>query len=119
MKYRKLDDNGDMRFGHGLEDFWIDVPDAPAQAVVTRLGMYEGEWFLDRTAGTPWNTKVLGKYTDSTRDLVVRGRVLDTTGVYDVIQYSSAIDRNTRQFAVNMSIATIYGAANLRIGEPI
>jgi len=114
MRYRKLDANGDRVFGHGQSDFWRDVPDAPAQAVLTRLHLEQGSWFLDTTEGIPWKTRVLGKYTGSTRDAVIRARVLGTQGVSGIAQYSSSLDRNTRAFAVNMTIDTIYGQATVQ-----
>lgn len=118
MRYRRLDKNYDMMFGHCKNDFWIDVPDAPAQAVLTRLMMNYGEWFLDPTAGTPWSTKVLGKYTDNTRDAVIRSRISGTQGVNSIIQYSSDLDRDTRHFGAQAQIDTIYGTGFLVYQEP-
>jgi hypothetical protein len=124
VKYRKLSRDavkngifvrgGDYVFGHGSADFWKDVPDAPAQAVVTRLRLQTGQWFLDLTEGTPWKTRVLGKYTEATRDLVVRYRTRGTQGVTEISSYSSNLDRDTREFSVDMTISTIYGAARVR-----
>ncbi|WP_083331557.1 hypothetical protein [Brucella inopinata] len=37
MRYRKLDENDDYVFGGNLASFFIDQPEAPAQAVKTRL----------------------------------------------------------------------------------
>jgi hypothetical protein len=109
MRYRKLDANGDRIFGHQQSDFWRDVPDAPAQAVVTRLHMELGEWFLDVTDGTPWKTRVLGKYTGSTRDPTIRSRILGTQGVTGISDYSSNLDRDTRAFSANATVDTQYG----------
>lgn len=111
MRYRKLDASYDMTFGKGLGSFWNNVPDAPAQAVLTRLNLYLGEWFLDMTDGTPWRTQVLGNYTGSTRDVVLRARALGSQGVTAILSFSSTLDRNTRAYAVNMQIDTMYGAA--------
>lgn len=115
MKYRKLDDNDDMTFGHGIKNFWVDVPDAPAQAVKTRLMLNYGEWYLAPTDGTPWSTQVLGRYTGTTRDPTVRGRIAGTQGVHGILQYSSVLDRNTREFAVSVQIDTIYGNTALAL----
>ena len=43
MRYRKLDEDGDYSFGRGAADFWVNVPDAPAQAVRTRLALWQGQ----------------------------------------------------------------------------
>lgn len=113
MRYRKLDANGDMMFGRGQADFYRDVPDAPAQAVKTRLGLKTGEWFLDTSEGTPWDTEVLGKYTLGTRNRMVRMRVLDTSGVTSIDSYASSYDPDTRTFSVNMTIDTAYGKVTI------
>lgn len=109
MKYRRLDENMDYTFGKGNDNFWIDVPDAPGQAVLTRLKLELGQWFLDLEDGTPWNTRVLGKYTGNTRDPVIRARVLNTEGVRFLIAYSSHFDPETREWGVDMTIDTNYG----------
>ena len=109
MRYRKLDENGDYTFGNGLRDFWHDVPEAPAQAVRTRLSLWEGEWFLDVREGMPWNTRVLGVRTAGTRDATIRRHILGTEGVTEITSYSSALVRDTRAFSVNVSIDTLYG----------
>jgi hypothetical protein len=113
MRYRKLSKEYDYTFGRGLHDFYIDVPDAPGQAILTRLQMYEGEWFLDKSAGTPWNTKVLGLYTGLTRDPVVRNRVGKTQGVNRIVSYSSDLNRDLRSFSVEVQVETIYGDATM------
>jgi hypothetical protein len=113
MRYRKLDANGDMMFGHGLQDFHVNVPEAPAQAVLTRLKFWTGEWFLDPLDGTDWQTQVLGKHTEKTRDPLVIYRTSGTPGVRSILDYSSSLDRNTRDFRVNVTIDTIYGLATL------
>lgn len=110
MLYRRLDENLDYTFGRGPKNnFWRDTPDAPAQAVLTRLRFELGQWFLDLDDGTPWNTRVLGKYTGNTRDPVIRSRVLGTEGVRFLLEYSSHTDPETRGYGVNMVIDTIYG----------
>lgn len=112
MRYRKLDANQDMVFGGGQAAFFVDVPEAPAQAVSTRLKLLYGEWFLDVTDGTPWSTKVLGKYTGSTRDVVIKERVMGTQGVASYSKYYSYSNAQ-RQFFVQMQIDTIYGSVNI------
>ena len=114
MIYRKMDENGDYMFGNGSKDFWKDVPDAPAQAVLTRLHLEQGEWFLDTSDGTPWRTRVLGFRTEDTRDPVIKMRVLGTKGVKSILTYDSDLNRNTRHFFSQLTIDTVYGRATVQ-----
>lgn len=107
MKYRALDESGDMRFGHGLADLLINSPEAVGQAVKTRLLLLKGEWFLDVTEGTPYATEILGRNTAATRDAAIRRRILRTQGVTDIVSYSSALVG--RSFSVSATINTVYG----------
>lgn len=114
MRYRRLDANGDYSFGHQQADFYINQPEAVAQAVQTRLMLFTGEWFLDTSDGTPWRTEVLGKYTVNTYDLVIKERIIDTPGVKSLDSYSSSLDRDLRALRVDASITTIYGPATVQ-----
>lgn len=122
MRYRKLDANGDMVFGHGSADFWFNQPEAVGQSVMTRLLLFSGEWFLDTTAGTPWGGfplndlvvqqgQILGVHTQLSRDAAIRQRIMTTTGVVTINNYVSQVDPDTRGFSVQATIDTIYGAA--------
>lgn len=111
MRYRKLTADGDYSFGSGALDFWQDVPDAVAQAVLTRLRLWTGEWFLNVTEGTPYQIGALGKHTKESVDPMIRDRILSTQGVTSIEDYSSVIDPNTRELTVNATINTIYGQA--------
>jgi hypothetical protein len=54
MRVRKQDPvTQDYVWGHQQNDFWINAPDGVAQAVLTRLKLFVGEWYLDVTDGTP------------------------------------------------------------------
>jgi len=122
MRYRKLDmtpvDGGsaalDYTFGRGQQNFWVDVPDAVGQAVLTRLKLETGQWFLNLEDGTPWNTQVLGKYTEDVRDPMLRARILQTQGVKEILAYSSNLNRDTRGFSVGTTLDTIYGRIQIQ-----
>lgn len=109
MRYRQLDDNGDYTLGTG-RDFLRDTPETVAQAVMTRLQLWTGEWFVDTADGTPWSTQVLGKYTALVRDGAVRQRILDTPGVKSIDAYSSSVDTETRALSLTATISTVYGS---------
>ncbi len=114
MRYRKLDADGDYVFGGQQADFYRDSPEAVAQAVLTRLRLLRGEWFLDTTEGMPWLTEVLGKYTTSTADAAIRQRILTTPGVTELTAYSSTYDAETRTLSVSATINTIYGTTTVQ-----
>jgi hypothetical protein len=108
MKYRKLDQNGDMSFGNAILDFYVDIPEAVAQAVLTRLKLWQGEWFIDTEAGVPYNTRVIGFGNTFIYDYVLKSTILQTKGVNSIKEYSSFIDQN-RNAKVSVVIDTIYG----------
>jgi hypothetical protein len=113
MRYRKLDINGDFTFGQGAGNFYVNTPAAVAQAVKTQLGLIEGEWFLDTTLGTPYNSKILGAGHISTYDAAIQEVIMNTQGVTKIIQYSSNYNPSTRQARVSVTLDTLYGSVTL------
>ena len=111
MRYRRLSETGDYVFGGGERDYLHDTPETVAQAVVSRLRLLTGEWFMDISAGTDWETKVLGANTGGTRDMTIFATVLGTQGVKRIITFASKLNSNTRAYAVSIAIDTIYGQA--------
>lgn len=109
MRYRKLDTNGDMTFGNQQSDFYRDVPEAPGQAVGTRLGLISGEWYIDISAGVPYQGGVLGKFTRESADPVIRDAILNTQGVTELLNYESAFDADTRKYSVRGEVNTAFG----------
>lgn len=111
MIYRKLDANGDYVFGQNTGNFYKDQPEAVAQAVKTRLGLIQGEWFLDITKGTPYNSQILGAGMVSKYDKAIQDIILNTQGVTRIITYKSQVDPSTRAAQVSCTIDTMYGQA--------
>ena len=109
MRYRKLADDKDMTFGNQQADFWRDVPQAPAQAVETRLGLFSGEWYIDISEGTPYQGGVLGKHTQASYDPILRDRILNSEGVIAILSYESIYDGDLRTLTARAEIETIYG----------
>ena len=119
MRLRKLDLTPDpatgvpaydMSFGRGSRDYWQNVPDAPAQLVLQRMELWQGQWFLDTSDGMPWRTQVLGRGTDSTRDRAIQARILATQGVTGISTYASQVNRDTRADATQVTLTTAYDA---------
>lgn len=108
MRVRRADENGDMMFGGNQAAFHRDTPDAVAQIVESRLQLWEGQWYLDLNEGTPYETQVLGKRTETLRDPALRARILDTPGVTEIMRYDSVLNRDTRGFTVAATISTAF-----------
>lgn len=106
IRYRQLDQNGDMSWGANLANFYIDNGQAVAQAVLTRLRLWLGEWFLDTSQGVPYLTKVFGKNTQATADTVIRSIILGTLGVTSIASYQSVFNRQTRAITIQCSVYT-------------
>lgn len=113
MRNRTLNASGDFQFGLSDAQFFVDSPDAVAQAVRTRLDLHAGEWFLDLLEGTPYETRILGEGTQATYDQVIQERILGTEGVAAITDYSSILDQN-RKLTVNAAITTIYGSTTIQ-----
>lgn len=113
MIYRKLDPAGDYTLGSGA-DFLANSPEAVAQAVLTRLRLWKGEWFINTEDGTPYASDVLGKrFQRKNPDSIIKQRILGTPGVTEITSYSSSFDGDSRQFSVTATISTAYGAATI------
>jgi len=113
MIYRKLSDSGDYVFGRGAGNFHKDSPEAVAQAVLTRLKLFQGEWFLDLNRGTPYESQILGTGKATLYDSAIQSVILETPGVTGLASYSSGIDQVTRAIYVNCTLDTLYGTTPL------
>jgi hypothetical protein len=113
MRYRKLDADGDYVIGSG-KDFLINSPEAVAQAILTRLKLWRGEWFINTADGTPWTQEILGKrQRGKSPDGAIKKRILQTEGVTEILSYSSDFDGNARNLKINATIATKYGQVTI------
>lgn len=107
MRYRALDANGDYQFGQNDAQFFVDVPDAVAQALATRFDLRAGEWYLNLLEGTPYSSGILGENTAGSYDQIIKDRILNTQGVRQILDYSSSRDAN-RKLTVTAKVLTIY-----------
>lgn len=115
MRYRKLTSTGDYSFGHSMDDFYIDVPEAVGQAVETRLWLWLGTWYLDIADGTPYMQGILGMKSQTEADVTIQDRANGTQGFVDYQDYESSTDPDTRGMTVSFAIDTIYGPTAVTI----
>ena len=119
MLLRKLDNNGDMQFGNGTANFYKDTPEAIAQNIYTRLKLWLGEWYLDTDEGTDWLGKCLGKNSMDSALLEIKQRILGTTGVNSIQNFSASIEPTSRKLTITGTVNTIYGDTDINYSDNI
>jgi hypothetical protein len=110
MRYRQLDANGDYPLNLS---FLFNSPACVAQAVMTRLKLWKGEWFADLSDGTPWQQNVFGRTAQLHPDVYIKQRILETPGVIAIVTFTSTINTVTRELFVSGTLNTVYGLAAL------
>src|SRR5271169_1256089 len=100
MQYRPLSATNDYTIGL---QFYDDTPQCVAQAILTRLKLWRGEWFLDVTDGTPYLQKILGRQQTSP-DIYIKNRILQTPNVTTITNYSGTFVPKSRAYAVSVSV---------------
>ena len=111
-RVRSLDSNGDMTFGRGSLNFYINTPELVGQNIATRLKLILGEWFLDTTQGTDWAGRILGRVGGY--DAEIQRVILGTTGVDSISDYSSTL--SNRALSVSAVIKTVYDTQTITVG---
>jgi len=105
--------NGLRQFGRSQDSLWVNVPDGVGQEIITRLMLWQGQWFLNLPDGTRYLTKILGRGTAATADPEIQARILGSTGVSEIASYSSSLDRNNRKLTVSATVNTLYGQVQI------
>lgn len=117
MKYRPLDENGDMTLGEGVN--YLEGIDAIRQALDSRLRTYKGEWWEgDDDSALPLFTEIMGlPRTEANRekiDLMVIDRIIDTVGVLAVTNVASEYTKE-RKNSFRCTVNTVYGSTSLEV----
>ncbi len=88
----------------------VNDAEAVGQHLRQRLMTFQGEWFLDTTAGVPWLSDILGKqYNPAVAESVVKAEILRTEGVTSIEAFSVGFNRATRGLVLNeISVRTDY-----------
>lgn len=84
--------------------------EAVGQHARQRLKTFQGEWFLDTSAGVPWLAQIMGaKYDPALVEAVVKAEILDTDGVVEITSFSVGFDRSTRNVIIrDVEVLTVY-----------
>ena len=125
MRVRRLSATGDYTFGQSQSNFLVNDPLGVGQNVKTRLKLFTGEWFLDKSSGTPWRQQVLGVRSNPTYDMVIQSRIATTFGVEKILAYTSVLSAvspglsSQRRLTVRATILTIYSEQPIEVEAQI
>ncbi len=117
MRVRKLAPGGDYSFGNGQADFYQNVPAAPGQVALTSCTLWQGEWFLDTDAGTPYMEGILGKHSVTDANNTFSQVIQGAQGVTGISKIVASIDPNRRVYAGVFYIDTLYGSTTVDLSN--
>lgn len=80
----------------------VKKSDAIRQNATQRLKIYQGEFFLDLTEGTPFYQSILGKRVDIFLiDQILQERIIDTPGIISLDEFELDYDASLRRLRVS------------------
>ena len=119
-------------FGLGLDaethDLYLDASNnlvvardarAIGEHVKQRLKMFNGEWFLDASAGLPWLPRpgqfaIFDRpYQAGQSEALIKAEILDTPGVVAIEQFEARVDRATRGLIIEAEILTVFDTVTI------
>ena len=107
MRYRAIDDNGDMVMRNG--NAYLDEAAAVQQAVVTRLRLLIYEWWEDTMDGVPYWQQIMGNRDIEEVLRIVRRRIQQTTDVITVLNMEHEWDNEKRSLTIRAVVQSVYG----------
>jgi hypothetical protein len=107
MKSRALDSDGDWQFGRGLQSY-VTEANALKQNILTRLRQWKGDCFFATTEGVDYNNYLdIGRKNDLDRD--IKRVILQTAGVLRISDFTSTLNRDSRNVTISLQVSTIFG----------
>ena len=84
--------------------------EAIRQHLQVRFRFFLGEWFLDESEGVPWFRDILIKHaTFSVVNEVLKGVILDTPGVLELVKFDFSYNSTTRNVTLEFQCLTTEG----------
>jgi hypothetical protein len=82
--------------------------EALAQKLRVRLGLAQGDWFMDRRVGVPYYTDVMGKQPAGAAEALLRGVIMTCPGVAALESFT--LTRNTdRRARLSFAVRSVTG----------
>lgn len=109
---RALGPNNDPIYTSSASDFLVDL-DAVQQEIYTSLLLFQGEWFENSLAGTPWFQSILGASASPTSLAAISAAliqvILSVPYVLTAVMQSIVFDPATRALAFVCYVTTQFG----------
>lgn len=81
--------------------------DATRLAIICRLRLFLGEYFLDATDGTPWFQNILGKTSRDIAETNIKQRIITTPGVVSLTEFDMTLDNKARKITITAWVIDI------------
>lgn len=123
----KLTADGDLDLTGGHSTL-IAGPEAFVQGVKSRIELVQGQWYLNRKAGTPWlendwvapRDAIMGQpYAHEKLRRAFVAQFMDTPGALRVTEFSSTFDGRSRKAAVAARGQCVFADAGPQDTGPI
>lgn len=111
MRYRALDENGDMVMRNGQA--YIENVEAVQQAVATRLRLLITEWWEDVEDGVPYWQKIIATRDVTEAVRIIKKRIEGTTNVLTVLDMEHTWDNESRTLYIRAAVQSVYGLFEL------
>ena len=111
MKYRALDENGDMVLRNGQA--YISDIDAVRQACATRLRLLIYEWWEDIKDGVPYWQQIIANRDIDDALRIIKKRIEGTDNVLSVLDLEHKWDNDSRNLYVRAAVQSTYGLFEL------
>ena len=116
--YRRLGPNTDPVRGQGLFDFLTDLQ-AVAQAIQTRLALWQGEWWADLSDGLPMLQGILGVMgagASGRAALLIQQRILGTPYVISLSNVATSYNAQSRRLTFSCTATAAFGGVISVVG---
>ena len=111
MKYRAIDDNGDMVMRNGAA--YIEDAEAVRQACATRLRLLIEEWWEDTRDGVPYWQKIIASRNIDEAVRIIKKRIENTSNVLTVVAIEHDWNNETRSLRIRAAVQSVYGLFEL------
>ncbi len=111
MRYRALDENGDMVMRNGQA--YIEASEAVRQACATRLRLLIYEWWEETNDGVPYWQRIVAERDINEALRIIKRRIEGTDRVLAIVSFEHDWDNERRILKIRAAVQSTYGLFEL------